>query len=188
MDIEMRGVSGFEIYASLPVAARPVMVLVTNYKKFVLDGFRANAADYIMKLVNFASVSIALTKALRLLNVSLNIVSLPDREYAFYPVKGGGMETLVFADTICIEGDGNYVMAHLRRGETVQIRKKMYEIVQDIPVSFFKRIHHSYIVNMRFAKMLVESGTALFVREFAEDDPLPVSRAYRSSLVDKTKV
>ncbi|WDF66926.1 LytTR family DNA-binding domain-containing protein [Sphingobacterium oryzagri] len=187
MDIEMPGASGFEIYAALPIALRPALVLITNHRKFALDGFRANAADFVLKPASYASISIAVSKALRLMNVSLNIFNLPEREYAFYPHKGGGMHTLFFADTICIEGSGNYVVAHLRGGETLKLRKRMYEIVQDVPASYFNRIHYSYIVNMRFASRLVDRATALYVREFAEDEPLPVSKRYRAALLGRTR-
>ena len=186
MDIEMPGATGIEIYHSIPLIQRPVLVLVTNHEKFALDGFRANAADYVLKPVNFTSIAHAFTRALTLLNISLTIVNIPEREYAFFPVKGGGMQVLDFRDIIFIEGAGNYTIAHLRGNTTMTIRKSMREMVNELPALYFLRIHQSYIVNMRFAGKLDKAG--LYVDEVNEvDNPLPVSRAYRASIVAENR-
>lgn len=185
MDIEMPGATGLEIYHSLPPMQRPVLVLVTNHEKFALDGFRANAADYIIKPVNFASIANAFTRSLTLLNVTVTILNVPERENAFFPVKGGGWQVLTFSDIIYIEGDGNYAIAHLRGNIKITIRRRMLDMVMDLPASYFVRIHQSYIVNMRFAGRLEKRG--LYINELAEGNPLPVSRSYRASIVAQTR-
>jgi len=185
MDIEMPGATGLEIYHAIPPIQRPVLVLVTNHEKFALDGFRANAADYVIKPVNFASIANAFTRSLTLLNITVTILNIPEREYAFFNLKGGGMQALKFRDIICVEGDGNYTIAHLRGNIKITIRKSMREMANDLPASYFLRIHQSYIVNMRFAGKLETRG--LYVNELAEHSPLPVSRSYRASIVAETR-
>ena len=54
------GANGFQVYESIPLAKRPVLVLVTNHEGYGLQGFKLEAADYIMKPVNFSSISNAI--------------------------------------------------------------------------------------------------------------------------------
>src|SRR5690606_19784090 len=172
MDIEMLGAAGFEIYASIPVAKRPVFVMVSYHEKFALEGFRATATDYIIKSDNLASISNAFTRSLTKLNISVTINNLPEREYIFCREKGGGIEILFFAEIIYIEGNGNYSNVYMRGGVKREVCMGIGALVRVVPISYFIRIHHSYIANVRFVKNVTKQR--LFVREGGVNG-LPVS-------------
>ena len=52
LDIQMPGMSGFDVLARLPHDALPMIVFVTAYDRFALDAFEAQALDYLLKPIN----------------------------------------------------------------------------------------------------------------------------------------
>jgi two-component system LytT family response regulator len=52
LDIQMPGMSGFDVLARLPHDALPMIVFVTAFDRFALDAFEAQALDYLLKPIN----------------------------------------------------------------------------------------------------------------------------------------
>jgi two-component system LytT family response regulator len=61
LDIQMPGVSGLEVAASLPRPA-PAIVFCTAYDQYAVDAFELNAVDYLLKPVNRARLASALDR------------------------------------------------------------------------------------------------------------------------------
>jgi two-component system LytT family response regulator len=51
LDVQMPGLTGFDVVAALPPAARPLIVFVTAYEEYALRAFEVSAVDYLMKPV-----------------------------------------------------------------------------------------------------------------------------------------
>src|SRR5688500_14199584 len=54
LDIQMPGISGFEVLARLPQESLPMVIFVTAYDRYALDAFEAQAIDYLLKPINDA--------------------------------------------------------------------------------------------------------------------------------------
>ncbi len=52
LDIQMPGLSGFEVLARLPQESMPMVIFVTAFDRFALDAFEAQAIDYLLKPIN----------------------------------------------------------------------------------------------------------------------------------------
>src|SRR5688572_6847960 len=52
LDIQMPGMSGFDVLARLPHETIPMIVFVTAFDRFALDAFEAQALDYLLKPIN----------------------------------------------------------------------------------------------------------------------------------------
>jgi len=65
LDIEMPGMSGFEMLAKLD--PQPVIVFTTAYDRYALQAFGVNSADYLLKPIERAALDRALDKIERLL-------------------------------------------------------------------------------------------------------------------------
>jgi two-component system LytT family response regulator len=61
LDIQMPGVSGLEVAASLPRPA-PAIIFCTAYEQYAVDAFELNAVDYLLKPVNRARLGAALDR------------------------------------------------------------------------------------------------------------------------------
>lgn len=52
LDIQMPGLSGFEVLARLPQESMPMVIFVTAFDRYALDAFEAQAIDYLLKPIN----------------------------------------------------------------------------------------------------------------------------------------
>ena len=64
LDIQMPGMSGFELLQKLP--NEPTVVFTTAFDRFALDAFEVNSIDYLVKPIELARLEKALTKVERL--------------------------------------------------------------------------------------------------------------------------
>jgi two-component system LytT family response regulator len=61
LDVQMPGLSGFDVLAELP-AGRPLVVFVTAYDKYALQAFEVSAVDYLLKPVEEERLARAVAK------------------------------------------------------------------------------------------------------------------------------
>src|SRR5262245_37025478 len=52
LDIQMPGLSGLDVLASVPQESMPMVVFVTAFDRFAIDAFEARALDYLLKPVD----------------------------------------------------------------------------------------------------------------------------------------
>jgi two-component system LytT family response regulator len=67
LDIEMPGLSGFELLEQLG-APQPLVVFTTAYDQYALDAFKVNSIDYLLKPIERADLARALAKLERVLH------------------------------------------------------------------------------------------------------------------------
>lgn len=178
LDIEMPGLSGLDLYGSLPVERRPALILVTAHKEFAHDGFQLDAADFILKPVDYKHIALSLVKAVRKLQLPMTIHTHIEPEYAFFPLRGGGYKLFSFKDIIYLEVVKNYIRIVERNGE-YHIRGTMKQLETEMPTSHFIRIHQSYMVNLYFVNLYNYNKLSLNDDKGTE---LVVSRAYRANV------
>jgi two-component system LytT family response regulator len=63
LDVQMPGMTGFEVLAKLPPELLPQIVFVTAYDHFALQAFEVQAIDYVLKPFNRARFAEALARA-----------------------------------------------------------------------------------------------------------------------------
>ena len=61
LDIQMPGLSGFDVLAQLQPHELPMIVFVTAYDRFAVQAFEARAIDYVLKPVDDARLAATLT-------------------------------------------------------------------------------------------------------------------------------
>src|SRR5262249_56243885 len=62
LDIQMPGMSGFEVLRHLPQESLPVLVFVTAYDQYAIQAFEARAIDYLLKPIDEVRFAAALTR------------------------------------------------------------------------------------------------------------------------------
>ncbi|HUK33913.1 MAG TPA: LytTR family DNA-binding domain-containing protein [Vicinamibacterales bacterium] len=67
LDIEMPGLSGFELLEQLG-SLQPLVVFTTAYDEYALDAFKVNSIDYLLKPIERADLARALAKLERVLH------------------------------------------------------------------------------------------------------------------------
>ena len=187
MDIQMPGLTGLQFIQSL--AKRPMVILITAYKKFAPEGFELDVVDYLVKPVGMDRFLKACYKAQELhqLRTAAGIggaagsggtvsSALSSADFFFVNVDYSLIKVL-FADIIWIEGSGDYVKIHLRSAsKPLLVRTSARTLEAELPKEKFIRIHKSYILS-------IDSITAVRKNSvFIGDLELPVGETYRAAL------
>ncbi len=63
LDIQMPEITGFDVIASLPADAMPVVIFVTAYDEYAIRAFEVRALDYVLKPVSQARFDEAFARA-----------------------------------------------------------------------------------------------------------------------------
>jgi len=172
IDIQMPGITGLQFIQSL--IKKPMVIIVTAYKQYALDGFALDVVDYLMKPVSLDRFMKACNKAKDLyeLKQSAEQSNLPRQDYMFVNV-GYSLMKINFNEITYIEGLKDYIQIHISTSpKAAVVRMSMKNIEEELPV-YFERIHKSFIVNMN--KITAIRKNALFV----DEKELPVSESYK---------
>jgi DNA-binding LytR/AlgR family response regulator len=185
IDIQMPGLTGLQFIQSL--AKRPMVIIITAYKKFAPEGFDLDVVDYLVKPMGLDRFMKACNKAQELheLRTQARIdaaapsgsgVSPNPPEFFFVNVDYSLVKVL-FADIIWIEGSGDYVKIHLKSApKPLLVRTSAKSLEAELPPDRFLRIHKSYIVSV--AGITAVRKNSLFIGELE----LPVGETYRDAL------
>lgn len=174
-DIQMPGLTGLQFIQSL--SRRPMVIIVTAYKKFAPEGFDLDVVDYLVKPVGMDRFLKACYKAQELHQLrTATPGSGTSAEYFFINVDYSLVKVL-FSDVVYIEGSGDYVKIHLKSAQKpLLVRMSAKTLEAELPGDKFFRIHKSYIVSI---------GSITAVRKnsvFIGHLELPVGETYRESL------
>ena len=181
LDIQMPGLTGLQFIQSLSI--RPMIILITAYEKFALEGFNLDVVDYLVKPVSFERFVKACNKAWELYQLKTKpgeLTTGKQAEYIFVNVDYSLLK-VVLGDIIWIEGLKDYIKIHLKStSKPVITRMTMKSIEEILPANRFIRIHKSYIVAMAFITAIRKSTVMIGAEE------LPVSETYQEALMKLT--
>jgi len=181
LDIQMPGLTGLQFIQSL--ISRPMIILITAYEKFALEGFNLDVVDYLVKPVSFERFVKACNKAWELYQLKTKpgeLTTGKQAEYIFVNVDYSLLK-VVLGDIIWIEGLKDYIKIHLKStSKPVITRMTMKSIEEILPANRFIRIHKSYIVAMAFITAIRKSTVMIGAEE------LPVSETYQEALMKLT--
>jgi DNA-binding LytR/AlgR family response regulator len=177
LDIQMPGLTGLQFIQSLTI--KPMIILVTAYEKYALEGFNLEVTDYLVKPVSLERFIKACNKAKELhdlKNVQASAVTKVQPGYFFVNVEYSLVKITV-DDIVYIEGLKDYIKIHLHStSKPVITRMPMKTIEEQLPAEKFIRIHKSYIVSIAFVTAIRK--TSLFINTIE----LPVSDNYRDAI------
>jgi two-component system LytT family response regulator len=139
LDVQMPGMSGFDVLGEIANIPLPVIVFVTAHDEFAIRAFEVEATDYLLKPFTQERFDEALRRARRNLASSepLERVAVRSRD-AWVILKTDEIEWL--------EAAGNYVEVHAR-GKSYLIRSTITNLEARLDSRRFFRIHRSMIVN-----------------------------------------
>ncbi|HXB43896.1 MAG TPA: LytTR family DNA-binding domain-containing protein [Puia sp.] len=173
LDIQMPGLTGLQFIQSL--SQKPMIILVTAYEKFALEGFNLNVVDYLVKPVALERFVKACNKAWELhqLKTTSTQTGAPPPEYFFVNVDYSLLK-ITFSDILRIEGLKDYIKIHLKSSSKAVItRMSMKSIEEQLPPQKFIRIHKSYIVSVDHITAIRKNSVFIGTME------LPVGENYR---------
>ncbi|MFZ1677521.1 MAG: LytTR family DNA-binding domain-containing protein [Saprospiraceae bacterium] len=144
LDIQMPGLTGLQFVKSLPT--RPMIIFITAYKNYALEGYELDVLDYLVKPVSFERFLKAVNKSREyhaLKNASLED---PEKEFFFVYAKYN-LVKIQFRDITYIEGLKDYIKIYLdHEVRPIITRLSMKALEEKLPAKKFMRVHKSYVV------------------------------------------
>ena len=146
LDIQMPKLSGLQFIQSLQQP--PMVILITAYEKYALEGYNLNVVDYLLKPVPFERFLKACNKAKKLFDLGkekpVQKEQLPD--HIFINVEYT-LVKILFADILFIEGLKDYIKIHLvSSSKPVLTKMSLKGMEEKLPAGKFVRVHKSYII------------------------------------------
>lgn len=171
LDINMPKLSGIGLMKSLPNP--PLVIFVTAYPEFAIDGFELDAIDYLLKPVSYERF----IKAINRVNDKMQNNRPTDNSGDHILVKADKkMYRLDYNDLFYIEAQGDYIKIH-SDNRTLMVYGSLTGFEEKLPSDRFLRIHKSYVVSL--SKIEYIEGNQIRINATF----LPISLKYRDELM-----
>jgi len=180
LDIQMPGLTGLQFIQSM--TEKPMIILITAYEKYALEGFNLNVTDYLVKPVSLDRFVKACNKAKELYELKnrTNKEAVSNPDYFFVNVDYSLLK-VNFNDIKYIEGLKDYIKIHLKStARAIITRMAMKAIEEELPVAKFLRIHKSYIVSLEYITAIRKNSV------FIDEMELPVGENFRAAVLNLT--
>jgi len=165
LDVQMPGMTGFEVLSTVGARQMPVVIFVTAHDRFALRAFEAEAVDYLLKPFGAERVQKALERARVFLGGTrrklerqydnlLRATSSARESPCILVKKRERVIVLRPEDIDFVEAYGDYV--RLRVGtETHLLRGTLTDMERKLTPAGFVRIHRSRLVNWQRVREFV---------------------------------
>jgi two-component system LytT family response regulator len=193
LDVQMPGLSGFDVLARLE--ARPRIIFITAHDEFAVRAFEEQALDYLLKPVEPLRLARALARVVAItappedprLDRLLRAVERTAPTFRRIPVRTGARIALVEPGAIIFcRAEDKYAVIYTAGGEHVADRT-IDELSQALDPEKFLRVHRSTIVNLDFVQELtsIEGGRFVILLRDATGAQVYASRAGAKALRDR---
>ncbi|WP_428661161.1 LytR/AlgR family response regulator transcription factor [Runella sp.] len=150
LDIQMPGITGVQFLKSLQgQSTSPMVIFITAYEQYALEGFELDVVDYLLKPVSFDRFLKAANKAFELFKLRQQTPSPELLSTHFFVNANYALVKIRYDEITYIEGLKDYVKIYLTSARhPVITRMTLKGIEQKLPTHEFMRVHKSYIVSL----------------------------------------
>ncbi|MFI0429663.1 LytR/AlgR family response regulator transcription factor [Mariniflexile sp. HMF6888] len=170
LDIEMPGLTGFELLAALETI--PVVIFCTAYDQYSLKAFETNGIDYLVKPVRLERLEKTIKKLKSLdkqfssQNFSnlLKEISKQKEVKKMTSITVKKAEKLVFIkleDVSHFEASEKYVTVHTKNEQHLS-EQSLVQLEQKLPTNFL-RVHRAVIINTDYVKDVQKYFNSRFI-------------------------
>ena len=194
LDVQMPGLSGFEVMEQLPPKTLPAVVFVTAHDHYAVRAFEFHAVDYLLKPVERERLQLALDRAINRVQshkgedlapkaaAMLADIRAGARTPVRIPVKNNGRITFVnLPDIDWINSADNYAELHVGAHSHL-IRDTMARLAERLPTDIFCRVSRTAIVNVSRVKELQPLPHGEYALTLTTGAKVTLSRTYRNQL------
>jgi two-component system, LytTR family, response regulator len=160
LDIELSQGNAFTLLSTIKEINFEI-IFITAFSEHAVKAFRLNAIDYLLKPISIDELKEATARAVEKINRSTspnaNILkaikglSESSNNKIGIPVNDGVL-FIQCDDIIKIEAKGSYSIIYLTALKKITCTKNLKHLQRLLPESFFLRVHHSWIVNLKYLK------------------------------------
>lgn len=141
LDIEMNSHNGLELAKQLPKDI--CVIFTTAYSQYALDGFNADAVDFLHKPIFYQRFEQAMQKVKRYLP---HLEETTGAENSLMLNVEHQKVVLKLSEICYLEAMDNYIKIYRKNQATIVTQMTMKEMETRLPKDKFIRVHRSYIV------------------------------------------
>ena len=183
LDIQMPEISGLEFAGLLPESTR--VVFTTAFDRYAVEGFKVNAADYLLKPVSYESFVAAVSKVAEWFGAKEHADALSYDKFVYIKSEYKLIRA-DFNDIVYVEGVKDYVKFYFGdKRKPIMSLINMKRVEDCLPNPPFMRVHRSFIVNMAKVDMIDRS------RMVVGGVYIPISESYKEQVqafIDKHSI
>ena len=195
LDIQMPGMTGFEVIETVGVERMPAVIFVTAYDQYALEAFEMQALDYLLKPYDQERFKKSFSRALERIQFNNENASLykklieklhGGKKYLQRIMVNTGHRFFFVktSEVFYISADEKYVKLHTEK-DTHLIRDTMSAMEERLDPAKFARIHRSCIVNIDFIKEMQPASHGDYIAILKNGTTLTISRRFRERLFGK---
>ena len=209
LDIQMPGMSGFEVIRNIQQDDMPLIIFVTAFDEYAVEAFDMHAVDYLLKPLDDDRLKASVERARqhfaqqgaisdkqRLLELVISITGKSEAaieqmadstgstptHVSRIAIKDGGETTLVQTrDIYWVDAAGDYMCIHTD-DETHIMRITMNDLEQQLDPTVFQRIHRSTIVNLEKVVKVCSHMNGEFHLVLSNGNSVKMSRSYKDKV------
>jgi two-component system, LytTR family, response regulator len=194
LDLQMPGLSGFDVIKKLPSSGQiPMVVIVTAYDHHAIQAFEAGAIDYLLKPISQDRLAQAVERAARLrsrpgavaerlANMQEIAESLHVRPARRIVARSGDEYLLLNSEEVYAfqaEGDLVWIITAKKRYLATQSLKLIQEKLQN---SSFRRIHRKALVNIDHVRKMSTLSSQRWLVTLSNNQEFIVSKRQASNV------
>jgi two-component system LytT family response regulator len=186
LDIQMPGLTGFEVLQSLGASA-PLVLFATAFDQYALQAFEAHAVDYLLKPFDARRLARALDRSAALLTAGQGDPAQRALQAGLArraPLKrlmvrkGEGLAALPLDQVSRLRSEGKLTFVHGPEGP-LPLRQSLSSLEAQLDPDQFVRIHRGDLVNLAFVARLEPYGHGDGLVILADGSALVLSRGHR---------
>lgn len=175
----------------------PKFVFISNNEQDAFQAFKHNATDFLKKPLNFNDLIISLYKVFK--NIEMEIcfqdqkinqihqINFANQSNGFLAISSADkIELIKVDDIVYCRADGKYTEFVLSNGTKILSSKNLGEYHNVLSYSYFFRIHHSYIINIKHISKIIKKD-GLYC-EFTNGVALPIAKRRQEEFIKFIKL
>ena len=174
----MPDLNGLEFAKMLPKNIR--VIFTTAFNQYAIEGFKANAIDYLLKPVSYNEFLAAANKAVEWFNMARQNTNIETPESDFIYVKSDyKLRQIRLDDIIYIEGLKDYLKIYIESdSKPILSLISMKSMEERLPSPRFMRVHRSFIVQVNKVQV-IDKGQIIFGK-----NRIPISDSYKNDFYE----
>ena len=159
LDIQMPDLTGLEFSKMLSKETR--VIFTTAFDQYALEGFKAEALDYLLKPFDYAEFLTAANKALdwfTLVKGKTTTTKVSEAKEFLFVKSEYKQLRIKLADVLYFEGLKDYIKIWLKDNpKPILTLMSLKSLEEDLPSSQFMRVHRSFIVALKYVEVIERS-------------------------------
>lgn len=187
LDIQLQAGTSFDLVDEIPFETK--VVFITAYDEHAISAIRKGAFDYLLKPINSSDLRNCIQ---RIRDVDLQMAestesgsSKNDDTRVNSDLIGiTGLDSIIFLkieDIMYLKADGKYTMIQTTT-EHITSSKNLKVFETMLPESKFMRVHHSFLLNLKYIKKFQKEYNTLVLENGAQ---IPVSKSRKDLLMQR---